>query len=110
MTCLLLSVCLLPLATSLAAAPGSADAGAVDLAKLPPNTWVELKYSTEQPSDNPDEQGRLLPAGWNKLVYDADGKRVLFYDRWFDKKHGGFSIYGNCLFALDAAAAKLKPV
>jgi hypothetical protein len=97
-------------AYALPAASGSPSSPAVDLAKLPPNTWVELKYETIQPSDNPDEQGRLLPAGWNKLVYDAEGKRVLFYDRWFDKKHGGFSIYGNCLFALDPAAARLTPL
>jgi hypothetical protein len=98
---------------SLAAACLIGSVGAVpaaDLAKLPPNTWVEIKHTTEQPNTNPEEQGRLLPAGWNKLVYDPDGKRVLFYDRWFDKKHGGFTIYGNCLFGFDAAAARLKPI
>ena len=29
------------------ATPGSA----ADLARLPPNTWVEVKYATEQPAD-----------------------------------------------------------
>src|ERR1700733_12104392 len=83
---------------------------ATDLAKLPPNTWVELKYTTDQPSADPDEQGQWRPVGWNKLVYDPDGKRVLFYDRWVDKKHGGLTIYGNCLFAFDPTAATVKPI
>lgn len=82
---------------------------AQDLDKLPANTWVELKYTTEQPADV-NEQGRWVSAGWNKIVYDPDGKRVLFYDRWYDKKHGGVTIYGNCLFAFDPASAKLTPI
>src|SRR5262245_25378236 len=83
---------------------------AADLDRLPPNTWVELPYTTEQPGGQPDEQGQWRPAGWNKLVYDPDGKRVLFYDRWSDNKHGGVTIYGNCLFAFDPAAGKVKPL
>jgi hypothetical protein len=83
---------------------------AADLDKLPPNTWVELPYTTEQPSDHPDEKGQWRPVGWNKLVYDPDRKRVLFYDRWVDKKHGGLTIYGNCLFAFDPATARVAPI
>jgi hypothetical protein len=82
---------------------------AADLARLPPNTWVEIKYTTEQPPGSAGK-GVFGPAGWNKLVYDPDGKRVLFYDRWIDKKHGGGTIYGNCLFALDPAAGQLTPL
>jgi hypothetical protein len=82
---------------------------AADLADLTPNTWVEIKYTTEQPPDA-KEKGEFARQGWNKIVYDPDGKRVLFYDRWVDKKHGGQTIYGNCLFALDPASAKLAPV
>jgi hypothetical protein len=88
-----------------AAALGRAD----DLARLPHNTWVEIKYTTVQPSD-PLEKGHFGAQGWNKLVYDPDGKRVLFYDRWLDKKHGGYTIYGNCLFAFDPEAARLAPL
>ena len=84
-------------------------APAADLSNLPPNTWVEIKYATEQPAD-PQAKGHFARQGWNKIVYDPDGKRVLFYDRWIDKKHGGYTIYGNCLFALDPAAGKLTPV
>jgi hypothetical protein len=83
---------------------------AADLTNLPPNTWMEIPYTTNQPSDQRDEDGRWGPAGWNKLVYDRDGKRVLFYDRWVDKKHGGVTIYGNCLFAFDPAAATVTPI
>jgi hypothetical protein len=88
----------------------ASTAFAKDLSKLTANTWVELKYTTDQPNDNPDEKGRWQPVGWNKLVYDPDGKRVLFYDRWVDKKHGGTTIYGNCLFAFDPAASKVIPL
>jgi hypothetical protein len=80
-----------------------------DLAHLPANTWVEIKCTTEQPAD-PGEKGAFAPQGWNKLVYDPDGKRVLFYDRWINQKHGGYTIYGNCLFGLDPSAARLTPI
>jgi hypothetical protein len=81
---------------------------AADLSQLPANTWVEIKYKTDQP--DPSDKGSFGAQGWNKLVYDPDGKRVLFYDRWVDKKHGGWTIYGNCLFAFDPAEARLTPV
>jgi hypothetical protein len=84
-------------------------ARAADLASLPDNTWVEIEYTTEQPSD-PAERGLFARQGWNKIVFDAAGQRVLFYDRWIDEKHGGGTIYGNCLFALDPAGAVLSPV
>jgi hypothetical protein len=80
-----------------------------DLGRLPPNTWVEIKYATAQPPD-PREKGWFAAQGWNKLVYDRAGKRILFYDRWVDKKHGGITIYGNCLFGFDPAAARLTPI
>jgi hypothetical protein len=35
---------------------------AADLADLPANTWVEIKYTTEQPAD-PGAAGRWLGAG-----------------------------------------------
>ena len=82
---------------------------AADLAKLPPNAWVEIKYTTEQPADAA-AKGHYARQGWNKIVYDPDGKRVLLYDRWIDKKHGGYTIYGNCLFTFDPAAAKITPL
>lgn len=87
----------------------ASSSDAQDLARLPANTWVELKYTTVQP-DDPGEKGHWVSAGWNKIVYDPDGKRVLFYDRWYDKKHGGTTIYGNCLFAFDPAKGTLTPV
>ena len=59
---------------------------------------------------DPAEKGHWIDAGWNKIVYDPDGKRVLFYDRWYDKKHGGYTIYGNALFAFDPASATLTPI
>ena len=83
---------------------------AADLEKLPANTWVEIKYETDQPSNDPGEKGYFGRQGWNKILYDADGKRVLFYDRWIDKKHGGYTIYGNCLFGFDPARSKLTPI
>ena len=82
-----------------------------DLAQIPPNTWVEIKYTGEQPPNlTEDEKGRFARQGWNKIVYDPDGKRVLLYDRWIDKKHGGYTIYGNCLFAFDPEAKTIAPL
>jgi hypothetical protein len=82
---------------------------AADLHDLPANTWVPIEYTTVQPAD-PASKGTYASAGWNKVVYDTAGKRVLFYDRWAGKKQGGYTIYGNCLFAFDPAAAKLTPI
>ena len=92
----------------------AADEPPVDLAKLPPNTWVPLRYTTEQlagsAGQDPEQKGSWGTAGWNKLVYDPDGRRVLFYDRWLDKRHGGGTIYGNCLFAFDPARGVVTPL
>jgi hypothetical protein len=87
----------------------AAASRADDLSRLPANTWVEIKYTIDQPSD-PSEKGQWINAGWNKIVWDPDGKRVLFYDRWHDQKHGGTTIYGNCLFAFDPSRARLTPL
>ena len=96
---------------SLLALPVLACAGrAADLDDLPANTFVEIKYTTEQPEWAKDDRGRFAPQAWNKVVYDPDAKRVLLYDRWVDKKHGGQTIYGNCLFGFDPAAGKLTPI
>jgi hypothetical protein len=83
---------------------------AEDLRKLPANTWVPLKVVTQQPAAAAGDKGRWMPQSWNKLVYDPDDKAVLFYDRWYDKDHGGYTIYGNCLFHLDPQAGTLTPI
>jgi hypothetical protein len=80
-----------------------------DLSTIPANTWVPIKPHIVQPV-HADEQGFWNNVGWNKLVYDAESERVLFYDRWQDKKHGGYTIYGNCLFSFDPASATLVPL
>ncbi len=87
----------------------AATCRAGDLTDLPPNTWVEIKYTTEQ-LPNSKDKGQFTRQGWNKIVYDPEGKRVLFYDRWVDKKHGGNTIYGNCLFGLDTGKATITPL
>ena len=46
---------------------------AADLNGLPANTWVEIKYTTEQPAD-PACKGAFARQLWNKLVYDPDGQ------------------------------------
>jgi hypothetical protein len=43
---------------------------AADLTDLPPNTWVEIKYTTEQPP-GANEKGRFAPQGAGR----AGGKR-----------------------------------
>ncbi|MFO7900543.1 MAG: hypothetical protein R6V58_15965 [Planctomycetota bacterium] len=66
---------------------------------LPLNTWVrvEPKYV------RPPEGGRHRPAGWNKLVYDPVGERMLYMDRWSTRTRG-HSIYANAVMAFDVAA------
>ena len=88
---------------------GSRIAVAADLTAIPLNTWVSIQPTIVQPAAA-DEKGERINAGWNKLVYDPDRKRVLFYDRWYDKRHGGTTIYGNCLFGFDAASGELTPL
>src|SRR5262249_34292896 len=83
---------------------------AAGLKDLPANTFVEIKYTNVQPPGAGDDKGYFARQGWNKVVYDPDSKRVLLYDRWIDKRHGGYSIYGNCLFALDPAAGTMTPL
>ena len=41
------------------------------------NTW---------PPSDPEEKGLFARQGWNKIVYDPDGKRVLFYDRCYESR------------------------
>jgi hypothetical protein len=82
MRCLSLSL----LAASLGAA--------AELKKLPANTFVPIEYRTLQ-FPGSDDKGQFSAQGWNKIVYDPDCKRVLLYDRWLDKTHGGYTIYGN---------------
>src|SRR4051812_11922859 len=55
---------------------------AADLTNLPANTFVEIKYTNVQPPGAGDDNGSFARQGWNKIVYDPDGKRVLLYDRW----------------------------
>jgi hypothetical protein len=84
---------------------------AADLTNIAPNTWVPIKYTVDQLAGaKADEQGTWGPQGWNRLVYDSVGKRALLYDRWQDKKHGGWTIYGNCLFGFDPATGKVTPL
>jgi hypothetical protein len=93
------------------AAAAYTSAAAADLGNLPANTWVPIKYTGDQLAGGaPDEKGSWGPQGWNRLVYDSAGKRALFYDRWQDKKHGGWTIYGNCLFAFDPVMGKVTPL
>jgi hypothetical protein len=88
---------------------GQADYAGPDFSNLPPNTWVPIKPIVAQATET-DEKGQWINVGWNKLVYDPDGKRILFYDRWYDKRHGGYTIYGNCLFSFEPASARLVPL
>ncbi|MFO0970325.1 MAG: hypothetical protein U0793_32655 [Gemmataceae bacterium] len=86
----------------------AAPTPAADLKRLPANTWVKIEYATSQPAD-PLHKGSFRGAAFNKIVYDTEGKRILFYDRWVDDWHGSL-LYSNCLFALDPAAGKLTPI
>mgnify|MGYP000867942578 CR=1 FL=1 len=66
---------------------------------MPPNVWVRVKPRYEPPPDG----GKHLPEGWNKLVYDPVGRRVVYMDRWKDEKRSK-SIYANAVMAFDVGA------
>jgi hypothetical protein len=74
-------------------------AAVVFMADMPLNTWVRVKPKYV----GPPEGGRHRPAGWNKLVYDPVGKRMLYMDRWSTGTRG-HSIYANAVMAFDVVA------
>ena len=78
-------------------------AHATDLASLPPNTWVHADHPKVI---GPPGGGAPTPQGWNCLVYDSVGKRIILLDRWGDKAHGS-SIYANSVMAYDVGTNTL---
>ncbi|MFO7900105.1 MAG: kelch repeat-containing protein, partial [Planctomycetota bacterium] len=94
-----LAACVLPAIACAASAARAGEPAAAFRPDMPLNRWikVEPKYV------GPPEGGRHRPAGWNKLVYDSVGKRMLYMDRWSTAVHG-HSIYANAVMAFDVAA------
>lgn len=94
----------LSLASSLVAAEPAATnppPAGVTPDKLPPNAWVAF---------NPvyaGAEGRHVAVGWNKMVYDAAGKRALLMDRWKDKPRDS-TIYANAVIAIDPVAGRAE--
>ncbi len=75
---------------------GVGEAGAIVLAA---NTWVELPSTYVLPPS----AGYHSPMGWNTLLYDCLGRRMLVWDRWYDSVRLG-SIYANAVLAYDPVA------
>lgn len=93
------SVALLAVAV-LGAAP---EAGAV--LSIPSNTWV--KQPTPAQTTLPGFTGTFQARGWNHMVYDPLGKRMILFDGYMDAAHP-YSIYANALWTYDVLANRLS--
>jgi hypothetical protein len=97
-TMLLSCLCAAALAGEEPLAPGSPEPAA--------NTWVQVKPKYVPPPSG----GQIFPMGWNQMVYDPAGKRLLMMDRWYDEVRRD-TIYANAVVAYDVptnTAACLK--
>ncbi len=63
---------------------------------MPVNTWVRVEPEYVAPPSG----GRHWPSGWNKLVYDPVGKRMIYMDRWRDDVRKN-TIYANAVMEFD---------
>jgi len=74
-----------------------AAAAGVDPESLPANTWTPFTPVFK------GAEGRHIAVGWNKMVYDTAGKRVILMDRWKDALRDN-TIYANAVIAVDPVA------
>jgi hypothetical protein len=91
----------LVLCGSLAAATNEPPPAGVNPDALPVNTWVAFSPVFA------GAEGRHVAVGWNKMVYDAAGKRALLMDRWKDKLRDS-TIYANAVIAIDPVAGRAE--
>jgi hypothetical protein len=57
---------------------------AADLSKLPPNTFVEITYTHQQPPDVTDDtRSRFASLVWNKLAQWLRSDEVSTHNCWF---------------------------
>lgn len=93
------SVALVATALLAAATPGRAALS------IPANTWVkQARPSQTLLSGFP---GSFQARGWNHMLYDPVGKRMILYDGYLDAARP-YSIYANALWTYDVVANRLS--
>ncbi len=73
----------------------------VEDAKARPNMWIAFTPAFHGAPNG----GRYIAVGWNKMVYDSQGKRAIIMDRWRDSVRDS-TIYANAVVAIDPAASR----
>jgi hypothetical protein len=71
---------------------------------IPANTWVKRPVPTKVGLTG--FSGSFQARGWNHMLYDAVGKRMVLYDGYLDASRP-YSIYANALWTYDPAANRL---
>ena len=93
------SVTLLVAAWLAAAAPAAAQLS------LPSNTGVKRPTPTQTTLTG--FPGTFQARGWNHMIYDPNGKRMILYDGYLDATRP-YSIYANALWGYDVIANRLS--
>ena len=90
---------LMGLVIGLAATPAHA------VISIPSNVWV--KQPTPTQVTLPNFTGTFQARGWNHILYDTVGKRMVLYDGYMDASRP-YSIYANALWTYDPLANQLS--
>jgi galactose oxidase-like protein len=93
------SIWLLGLSLTLAAGPASAAIS------IPPNQWV--KQPAPSRSTLTGFSGTFEARGWNHMLYDPVGRRMVLYDGYLDASRPT-SIYANAIWTYDPVANRLS--
>jgi hypothetical protein len=90
---------ILGLALTLAGGPASAGIS------IPSNTWV--KQAAPSVTKLSGFTGNFEARGWNHMLYDPVGRRMVLYDGYTDAAHP-YSIYANAIWTYDPVANRLS--
>jgi hypothetical protein len=93
--------CAAACAAALLAAP-NAPLAAIS---IPVNTWV--KQPAPSITTLPNFPGTFQARGWNHLLYDTVGKRMILYDGYMDATRP-YSIYANALWTYDPTLNRMS--
>ena len=72
---------------------------------IPTNSWV--KQPTPSHATLPGFPGTFEARGWNHMLYDSVGQRMVLYDGYLDATRP-YSIYANALWTYDLNANRLS--
>lgn len=92
-------------ATLLAASWLASAAPAIAQISIPANTWVKQPTPTQVKLTG--FSGSFQARGWNHMLHDPVGKRMILYDGYLDATRP-YSIYANALWAYDVLTNRLS--